>query len=206
MNRNLIKLFLLLSLAVIAFLILKPAPKVPVSEQEMANIAKAVSNEFTRATSAQTKPAQVNNQSANGPAQQSNPAQQSGPAQQSIIGAIYKKADTTWFFKAKDTREKVDAINAAFKNYFVDQLKFDQDEQPILTHIPESMRAANTSSMRIATFRLNGVEVSVTRLAGNQDVNANVQRWMKQVGLAPDAEIQLEYKDNKNTILVKMPK
>lgn len=195
MNRNLINILLLLSLATIAYLVLNPTPQEPVSEKEMANISKAISNEFSRAASAQT----------NQPTQRPEAQPVVGNTQQAIIGAIYKKSNTTWFFKAKDTAEKIDGISASFKNYFVDQLKFDQDEQPILTHIPESMQAANTSTMRVATYRIAGVEISVSKLSGNQDVYANVQRWMKQIGLAENSPIQIEYKDDQNTILVKMP-
>jgi hypothetical protein len=202
MKRKLINLFLLLSLVAIAFLILKPAEHQPVSEQQMENIAQAISDEFSRAASQQakraaTQPRVASNTSSNQP---------NVGNQQSIIGAIYKKTNTTWFFKAKASADKINSISPTFKNYFVDQLKFDQDEQPILSHIPESMRAANTSSMRVATFRIAGVEVSVTQLSGNQDVYANVQRWMKQIGLTDIEKIQLDFKDNKNTILVKMPK
>lgn len=195
MNSKLINICLLLSLAVIAYLVLKPAPEEPVSEKQMANISKAISKEFSKAAAAQAKR----------PVKQPSEQPKAGNTQQAIIGAIYKKSNTTWFFKAKDTATKIESISATFKNYFVDQLKFDDDEQPIFTHIPKSMQAANTSSMRVATYRIAGVEISVTRLSGNQDVYANVQRWMKQIGLQENSPIQIEYKDDKNTILVKMP-
>ena len=194
MNPKLINILLLLALAAIAFLVLKPAPLEPISEKEMANISNGISKEFSRAA-AQRKPKTI-------PMDEQS---ETNSAQQAIIGAIYKKSNTTWFFKAKDNAAKIEGISATFKNYFVDQLKFDDDEQPILSHIPESMHAANVSSMRVATFRIAGVEVSVTQLAGNQDVLANVSRWMKQIGLSEDSPIQIDYRDNKNTILVKMP-
>ncbi len=194
MNPKLINILLLLALAAIAFLVLKPAPLEPISEKEMANISNGISKEFSRAA-AQRKPKTI-------PMDEQS---ETNSAQQAIIGAIYKKSNTTWFFKAKDNATKIEGISATFKNYFVDQLKFDDDEQPILSHIPESMHAANVSSMRVATFRIAGVEVSVTQLAGNQDVLANVSRWMKQIGLSEDSPIQIDYRDNKNTILVKMP-
>jgi hypothetical protein len=129
-----------------------------------------------------------------------------GSSQQSIIGVIYKKPNSTWFFKAKDTKERIDEISASFKNYFVDQLKFDEDNRPIFSHIPESMNAANTSNMRVATYMLAGVEISVSQLGGQQDVFSNVQRWMGQIGLDDSSAIQLDFKDDKKTILVKMPR
>ena len=90
MNRNLINILLLLSLATIAYLVLNPTPQEPVSEKEMANISKAISNEFSRAASAQT----------NQPTQRPEAQPVVGNTQQAIIGAIYKKSNTTWFFKA----------------------------------------------------------------------------------------------------------
>ena len=50
------------------------------------------------------------------------------------------------------------------------------------------------------------VEISISRLAGDQDVFANVQRWMKQIGLDDSTPIQLDISDDKKTIFVRMPK
>ncbi len=51
---------------------------------------------------------------------------------------------------------------------------------------------------------LEGVEISVSQLSGQQDVNANVVRWMNQLGLKNSEQVILDYRDNKNTILVMM--
>ena len=213
MNQSLIKILLLLSIALIAYLVFQPTEKKQHSQQEMDNISKAFTNQYVtdkkqssmqspHPTTSSPTAAMTNNQSST----TSNQQQGASTTQQSIIGVIYKKPGVTWFFKAKDNSQRIDDISASFKNYFIDQLKFDGDEQPILTHIPESMKAANTSSMRLATNMIAGVEVSVSKLAGQQDVFANVQRWMRQIGLDSSAPVQIDFKDNNKTIWIKMPK
>jgi len=197
MKNTIIPIALLATIAFIAFLVLQPIEQKKHTQQEMDNISKALSNQFARpdkplaqapANIAPSKTSAIDNN------------------QQSIIGVIYKRPNSTWFFKARDSKERIDAISASFKNYFVDQLKFDQDERPIFSHIPETMNAANTSNMRVATFMLAGVEISVSQLGGQQDVFANVKRWMGQIGLDDNSPIQLDFKDDKKTILVKMPR
>jgi hypothetical protein len=198
MPHNLVKLALLVAIIIVAALVFQPKEKRQYSPQEMANISAAMNGAVDRAVEqARAK------QKMTKPKENANPVATSS-GKQSIIGAIYKKSNTTWFFKAKDSSERINLISPSFKNYFVDQMKFNADEQPILTHIPESMRAANTSSMRIATFMLECVEVSVSQLSGQQDVNANVVRWMDQLGIKNSEQVTLDYRDNKQTILVMM--
>jgi len=60
--------------------------------------------------------------------------------------------------------------------------------------------------MRVATYMLDGVEISVSRLSGQQNVFANVQRWMRQIGMTDNSAIQLDFKDNKKTIYVRLPR
>ncbi len=198
MKNTLIKLSLFASIVLIAFLVLKPVEQKKHTEQEMANISKAFSEKFSQAEKSQTpqakKPAATTD---------SKPMSES---QQSIIGVIYKQPDATWFIKAKDAKQKIETVSASFKNYFIEQLKFDEQHQPDFSHIPDSMKTANKSTMRVATFILGEVEISVSRLAGQQDVFANVKRWMKQIGLDDNSPIQLDFSDDKKTIIVRMPR
>jgi len=196
-------LLLLASIAIMAYLILQPHEQKTHTPQEMANISKAFGEKFADAerkraanTSKQTKP---KNHPTTSQAAVSTSDQQ-------ILGVIYKKPETTWFFKAKDSRAKIETASASFKNYFVDQLKFDNNHQPDFSHIPDSMKTENKSSMRVATFLIGDVEISVSQLAGQQDVFANVQRWMRQVGLNDNSKVQLDFKDNNKTIIVRLPK
>ena len=197
MKNTLVKLGILASIVAIGFLVFQPIEQKQHTEQEMQNMSKAFSKKIAQIQQSNTPPTTTKPVS-----KETDPKSN----QQSIIGVIYKKPGTTWFFKAKDSQERINSISARLKNYFVDQLRFDENHQPILTHIPDSMKAANTSSMRVATYMLAGVEISVSQLSGQQDVFANVKRWMRQIGLTENSPIQLDFKDDKKTILVKMPK
>lgn len=198
MKNIIIKLLLLSSIAVIAFLVLQPKVQKKHTQQEMENISKAFSEEF----------AQVDKKRAEKTSRETVAKKSTGEKsiQQSIIGVIYKQPQTTWFIKVKDTKEKIDTISASFKNYFIDQMVFNKNHQPDFSHIPTSMRTENKSSMRYATFLIGDVEVSVSQLAGQQDVFANVKRWMRQIGLNDDSKIQIDFRDDKKTIIVKMPR
>ncbi len=201
MNKS-IKVFFLVMIALIAYLVIQPQPTKQHSKQEINNMSAALSQKLMNKNKAH---ANANNSNTK-PPQSVTQKETATNTQLSIIGVIYKKSDATWFFKAKDSKEKINTISASFKNYFVDQLKFSQEQQPDFSHIPNSMRAENKSSMRVATFIIGDVEVSVSRLAGQQDVFANVQRWMKQIKLNDNSPIQLDFSDDKQTIFVRMPR
>ena len=198
MNQKIITALLLIGVVIIVFIVLKPTEEKTYSSEDIANISKALEDKFE----------QIGTQRHIGDKfKLDNPHSKTIiDSSQGIIGVIYKKNNTTWFFKAKDSKQKVDSITKDFKMYFIDQLKFDVNEQPILSHIPELMRAKNTSRMREATFRINEVEVSVSQLSGQQDVYANVRRWMTQIGLTNSSKINLNFMDDKKTIFVKMPR
>ncbi len=201
MKNILVTLFLLASIIVIALLVLQPIKQKKHTQQEMTNISKAFEEKFSQAQKDRAQ--QTAKPTMRQHLEKESPANQNPKA---IIGVIYKQPKATWFIKAKDTKQKIDTISASFKNYFIDQLKFDDNHQPIFSHIPDSMKTSNKSSMRVATYLIGDVEISVSQLAGNQDVFANVQRWMKQIGLDENASIQLDISDDKKTIIVKMPK
>jgi hypothetical protein len=198
MKNTIIKLSLFASIVLIAFLVLKPIEQKKHTEQEMANISKAFSEKFSQTEKNQAPQAKKPAATADSKPMSEN--------QQSIIGVIYKQPDATWFIKAKDAKQKIETVSASFKNYFIEQLKFDEQHQPDFSHIPDSMKTTNKSSMRVATFMLGEVEISVSRLAGQQDVFANVKRWMRQIGLDDTSPIQLDFSDDKKTIIVRMPK
>ncbi|WP_444995594.1 hypothetical protein [Aliikangiella sp. IMCC44359] len=139
-------------------------------------------------------------------AQQSNsaPLANSKSNSQSIMAVIYKKPDTTWFIKAKGLTAKIDQQSATFSQLFLTELKFDNNQQPDFSHIPESYRSQSSQTMRVATFNLNGLEVSVTKLTGSQNIPANIARWRNQLSLPKDAPEFVKYQDNNQTILVRL--
>lgn len=195
-----IKLALLASILLIAWLILQPLEQKNYTQQEMENISAAFSEKF-----AQTKKQQTGNVNHSTATKKQKPPSAS-KNQQSILGVIYKRPQATWFIKAKDSKEKIATISASFKNYFIKQLKFDENQQPDFSHIPDSMKTTNKSSMRVATYMIGDVEISVSQLAGQQDVFANVKRWMRQIGLDDQSAIQLDFSEDKKTIIVMMPR
>lgn len=212
MKNKIINLLLLASIVVIALFVFNQQEEKEYDREDIANISKVFKKKLEFARQEHERPVKPkaafksphpkidksrSNRVDNIDASRSRP---------SIIGVIYQKSDATWFIKAKDSSDNINTISASFKNYFVDQLKFDQQNHPIFSHIPDGMKAENTSSMRVATFKIGEVEVSVSKLSGQQDVYANVRRWMNQVGITDDSEINLNFSDDKKTIMVKMPR
>ncbi|MDQ7051310.1 MAG: hypothetical protein Q9M92_17995 [Enterobacterales bacterium] len=223
-NTNL-KVLLALAVGVIVGLLVQPKEERRYSDQEIDNINSTLSQRFNKPSqkstaalpaghpmntapqSSMTRKPPVSTSAGMAPMMQQMPGSKDPivPGKLSIIGIIYKRDSSTWFFKAKDSIANIDRINTSFKKYFLDDLKFDGDK-PNLSHIPETMQAPNTSSMRVATFMLDGVEISVSQLAGQQNVFSNVQRWMRQIGMTDNSAIQLDFKDNKKTIYVRLPR
>jgi len=230
-NTNL-KILLALAVGVIVGLLVQPKEERHYTEQEIDNINNALSQRFskpkgqsqtsmpaghpmTNAVSAKpsmnktsmTRKPPVRVSSGAPPMMQQMPGSKNPvvAGELSIIGIIYKRDNSTWFFKAKDKVANIERINASFQKYFLDDLKFSGDE-PDLSQIPEDMKIPNTSTMREATFMLDGVEISVSKLNGQQNVFANVQRWMRQIGMTDNSAIQLDFKDNKKTIYVRLPR
>jgi len=204
MKKILVTLFLLTSIVVIALLVLQPIEQKKHTEQEMANISNAFAEKYSQAQKEQEQAQQSVRPADRQVTEKDNKAIAQNPV--TIIGVIYKQPEATWFIKAKDSKQKIDTISASFKNYFIEQLKFDENHQPIFSHIPDTMKTANKSSMRVATYLIGDVEISVSKLAGQQDVFANVKRWMGQVGLDDDSAIQMDFSDDKKTIIVRMPR
>jgi len=210
MKYTIVKILLIISIVLIGYLVIQPKESKKYTEQEMQNIAIGYSKIFENAKrkAQKQKQNQISKSASSTPAT-SKPSSSSPMAQgssQSILAVIYKKANSTWFIKAKSSIDKINQINERFNQLFVEQMKFDAQEEPDLSHIPEELKMAGASSMRVATYSLDGVEISVSRLAGQQDTFANVKRWMGQVGLDDTASIDLNFKDDRKTIIVKMPK
>jgi len=204
MNKTTFYIVISLSTLLIAYLIFGQNDKTPISEQQIQQLSKNFGDKFS-----QMRESQQNTSTKTQPPQQSqNTVSESedGASVQAILGIIYKKPTSTWFIKAKDSKNRIEAIANKFKQYFLTDLKFDSDQQPDFSHLPEGSKIASTSSMRFATFIIDGVEVSVINLPGKQDTFSNVKRWMKQVGLTDKSPISMKFLDDKKTIYIKMPK
>jgi len=200
MKKPLFYLIIIISTLLIGFLIFGSNDHKPLNQQEIQKLSQSFGNKFSemRETQQKQKPNTSNNN-------QAEPIIENETTQ-AIIGLIYKKQASTWFIKAKDSQKRISNIADKFEQYFLTELKFNEDQQPDFSHLPQNSKMASTSSMRYATFMIDGVEVSVINLPGKQDVFSNVKRWMKQIGLNDESPISMKFSDNKNTIFVKMPK
>lgn len=184
----------------IGFLIFGNDHHQPINDQEILKLSKSFGDKFSQMRESQSQ-AQPSNSKSNSP--ESNVEDQNS---QAIIGIIYNKPASTWFIKAKDSKSRIESISASFTQYFLTELKFNSDHQPDFSHLPKGSKITSTSSMRFATFIINGVEISVINLPGKQDTFSNIKRWMGQVGLNDESPISMKFFDNKSTIFVKMPK
>lgn len=170
----------------------------PINQQQTAMLASAVDEFFNKKIAEQQRVRQ------NQPTQISSAASRAG---QTIMAVIYLKPDATWFIKAQGETTLVDQMAKIFSRLFLQNLTFkvaNAISQPDFSHIPSEYRSTSKQSMRFATFNLNGLDVSVTKLGANQDVTANITRWKKQLGLAVDAPEFVKYQDNKQTVLVRL--
>ncbi|TQV74721.1 hypothetical protein FLL45_07095 [Aliikangiella marina] len=170
--------------AVVAFLI-RFDPD-PITDQEVANLSQAIDTVFASREQAQNNT-------------QSNPATAN---LESIMAIIYRRPDATWFIKARGKTDLVNQQAVEFNRLFVDELKF--TDKPDFSHIPKDYLSGSNEQMRIATFNLNGLEVSVTRLGANQDVESNIQRWRGQLNMPESTPQFVKFLDNNNTVLVRL--
>lgn len=121
-----------------------------------------------------------------------------------IMAVIYKKPDATWFIKAQAQTRLINQQAKLFSDLFLQQLSFTNKNIPDFSHVPEQYAWSSTEKMRFASFNLNGVDVSVTKLGPNQNVTANVNRWKGQLGLPSDAPGFVKYQDDNQTVLVRL--
>jgi hypothetical protein len=196
MKNKLVSLLLMVAIVLIGYLVLKPIEQKDYSQQEIDNISNAFAKTFDEARKRNLEKTKASKKKP--------PTQADTPFQQSIIAVIYRRPQMTWFIKAKDSKENIDTISSSFKNYFIDQMNFDSNQQPDFSHIPDSMKTQNTSSMRVATFLIGEVEISVSQLAGEQDLSANIERWKRQIGAKQDSAVQTTFQDDKKTVIVYM--
>ena len=201
MKNKLIKYLPVLGLIIIGYIIFKSNEIQNYGQQEIKNISNAFGQVFEHARQKATSQPRNTSQQQNQTARDTSDIK----TQQAIIAVIYKKTNATWFIKGIASVDKINKIEEQFAQLFINQLKFDANENPLLNHIPENFRATNSSSMRFASYNIEGVDISVSRLEGQQDTYANVKRWMKQIGLEDNANIKMDIIEGNQTIFVKMP-
>lgn len=120
----------------------------------------------------------------------------SGPRR--MVVAIAARPDATWFFKIDDRAGQVNASESIWKP-FLQQVQFDDRGQP-QWKLPENWQAMPGNQDRFATLKLPAptsepsasetspasfLDMAISRLAANQDLLSNVNRWRGQLGLPP---------------------
>lgn len=119
----------------------------------------------------------------------SRPVQKMGDPRR-LIAAMYYKGDETWVFKV-DGPDKALAPHKDTIETFLRSVHFDKEKGPTWT-LPNEWKELPAKGERHTTLALPGdLELAVTKFP-KQDVLANVNRWRKQVGLAPVREADLE--------------
>ncbi|MGX5175081.1 hypothetical protein ACUR5C_13750 [Aliikangiella sp. IMCC44653] len=157
----------------------------PISEKELANLSQVMQQAFSQKNTPQSKP--------------SNSA-----ASQSILAIIYLKADATWFFKATGSTQLVDENSATFAELFLYKLNFDTTGEPNFSHVPAEYKSQSNSNMRFASFNINGLDISVSQLSANQNIDDNIARWRDQLSLRPSDPQFVKYQNNNQTVLVRL--
>jgi hypothetical protein len=114
-----------------------------------------------------------------------------------MLAAIVPHGERTWYFKLSGPVQEVGEHKAEFRR-FVESSQFsDSSDQPLTwTSIPEGWVREHESKLRYATFRLGAsghpLELTVIPLGKESgSLLDNVNRWRKQLGLAPAAEADL---------------
>lgn len=190
------KILILLSFVLLFFVVfmLIKKDKGSITEIQVKNLGKAVDAAF------QQRPNSNGSQNSN----QSDNLNQPQNNTETIMAIIYKKPQATWFIKARGNSQLVDKKSAEFSQLFLDQLTFNDNHTPNFDHVPQKYQSGSNQAMRVATFNLDGLEVSVIKLSGTQDIQANIVRWKNQLNLAADAPAFVKYQDNNNTVLVRI--
>jgi hypothetical protein len=113
-----------------------------------------------------------------------------------MIGAIVPHGDRTWFFKLVGPVELIEGHRQQFDR-FLESVHFTgDDDEPVTWKVPDGWREERgRGGMRYAAFHLvndDSVELTVTtfdQAAGG--LLANVNRWRKQLDLAPVKDSEL---------------
>ncbi|MBX7106342.1 MAG: hypothetical protein K1X57_19850 [Gemmataceae bacterium] len=114
------------------------------------------------------------------------------PVARRTVAALVPKPDAVWFFKLSGPADFVTADEERFRT-FLGSVQF-ADDPPVKTATPDGWRidagggkSAGSMVARYLTLRTpQGNEVIVTKLGPESaDVLPNVNRWRKEIGLAP---------------------
>ena len=99
-----------------------------------------------------------------------------------IMAAIIERPDATWFLKLIGPEEE---IRAQADNIITVIGAHSFNAEGMLEYpVPENWTEVESkSSMRIASYKSGKVDISLIKLAGGQNLQANIDRWKGQIGL-----------------------
>ena len=113
------------------------------------------------------------------------------PSTQRILAATIPLDREIWFLKAMGEQDLVESVQDEFRR-FLDTVRVDAGSGDLTWDAPGTWRSIPVGQYATAKWRLGmgeGVEVSVTKLGAESfDENlllANVNRWRRQISLAP---------------------
>ena len=106
------------------------------------------------------------------------------PTPSRMFVAIADRDDATWFFKLTGRTDAVDQAQEEWEQILA-SVDFAEDGKPKWEH-PESWKVGPEKSFRFATLLrsiedVGNIELSISNLAANQDLLANVNRWRDQL-------------------------
>jgi hypothetical protein len=117
-------------------------------------------------------------------------------AKHRLLAAIVPHGERTWFFKLVGPEAEIARCNDEFTR-FLGTIRFtDQSERPVVWTLPDGWQEMKGDQLRYATIRVGpenaAVELTVIGLGREAgSLEANVNRWRGQIGLAPASEQEL---------------
>ena len=122
------------------------------------------------------------------------PFMNSMPAQNAsdgaIIGSMIIHKDAAWFLKIKGSYTQAYLQQKNLKKIH-QELSFDEKDD-LQIKAPASWQSKPASGMRYASWTAKDLDISVIRLPAGQDLQGNIIRWKKQIGLPAENATEKE--------------
>jgi hypothetical protein len=117
-----------------------------------------------------------------------------------LLAAILPHQNETWVFKLVGPADDVGPQREAFLQW-LRSVRFPAEVEPIVWQLPEGWKQEKGDEMRFATIHLPvGLDATVVRLPGGQQLLPNVNRWRGQIGLSEIGAGELDQYCKKETI------
>jgi|GEM_PF-5361560 len=109
------------------------------------------------------------------------------------MAALIESGSSTWFVKIAAPVGIVNEVAGPVKE-LIETIEFDQADEPKLV-LPENWWTSRTHPDRFMTVMIpmqsgDPAQVAISRLSGSQDLLMNVNRWRRQISLAPAESLE----------------